>query len=60
VDLAADVEGDDVRTLLRQPDRVRAALPPGTTADEGDLAFENSHVQCSCLVEPFTGSGPVE
>ena len=39
VDLTADVDGDDVRPLLRHPDGVGPALPPRRPGDEGDLAL---------------------
>ena len=38
--LAAQVDGDDVRALLGQPDRVRPALAPSRARDEGDFALE--------------------
>ncbi len=47
VELLADVEGDDVRSLLGQAHRVGAALPPGPPADEGDLAVEKTHANHS-------------
>jgi hypothetical protein len=40
VDLRTDVDGDDVRSVARQPDRVAAALAARRAGDEGDLAFE--------------------
>jgi hypothetical protein len=47
-DLGADVDRDDVRALLRQPDGVRPALAAGRAGDEGDLAFElPSHLRHS-------------
>ena len=42
VDLLADVDGDDVGALLRQPHRVRAALTARRAGDESDLAFDTS------------------
>jgi hypothetical protein len=42
-DLIAEVDGDDVRSLLRQPDRVAAALAARRAGDEGDLAFQLAH-----------------
>ena len=36
----ARVERDDVGALLREPDRVRAALPARRPGDEGDLAVK--------------------
>jgi len=42
-DRSADVDGDDVGALLRQPYRVAAALATGGTGDEGDLACDTSH-----------------
>jgi hypothetical protein len=41
-DLVAEVDRDDVRALLRQPNRVAAALAPHRAGDEGDLALELS------------------
>jgi hypothetical protein len=38
LELLADVHGDDVRALLRQPHRVAAALAASRPRDEGDLA----------------------
>jgi hypothetical protein len=43
VDLIAQIERDDVRTLLGEPNRVRAALAPRGASDECNLAFE---LQC--------------
>ena len=45
VDVAADVDRDDVCTLTRQPHRVRATLAAGGSGDECDLAFKCSHRQ---------------
>jgi hypothetical protein len=42
-DLPADVNGDDVRAFLREPDRVAAALAARGAGDEGDFAFQLSH-----------------
>jgi hypothetical protein len=42
VDLLADVDGDDVGALLREPHRVRTALTARRTGDESDLAFNTS------------------
>jgi hypothetical protein len=42
-DLRAQVHGDDVGPLLRQPDRVAAALVARRAGDEGDLAFQLPH-----------------
>nr|WP_281174621.1 metalloregulator ArsR/SmtB family transcription factor [Cryptosporangium arvum] len=42
-DLAAEIDRDDVRALLGEPDRVTAALPPCGTGDERDLAVELPH-----------------
>ena len=39
LDVPADVDRDDVGTLLRQLHRVAAALPARRTGDKGDLAF---------------------
>ena len=41
-DRPADVDGDDVGALLRQPHRVAAALPARRPGDECDLAFYTS------------------
>ena len=38
----ADVDGDDVGALLRQPDRVAAALASRRAGDERDLSFDPS------------------
>jgi hypothetical protein len=37
-----DIDGDDVRAPLRQPDRVTAALAAGRAGDERDLACYSS------------------
>jgi hypothetical protein len=42
IDLLAQVDGDDVRALLGQPDRVAAALAAGRTGDERDLTLHSS------------------
>jgi hypothetical protein len=43
--LRAQVDGDDVRALLGQPDRVRPALTARGPGDEGDLArYSSCHV----------------
>jgi hypothetical protein len=42
-DRLADVEGDDVRALLRQPDRVGPALAARGPHDQGDLVLDASH-----------------
>src|SRR5882757_7160134 len=47
IDLAGDVDGDDVRAFLGEPDRMAAALAAGSAGDEGDLAVELSHACCS-------------
>ena len=44
---ARRVEGDDVGALLREPQRVAAALPPRCAGDERDLAVELSHARGS-------------
>ena len=46
VDVVADVDGDDVRALLRQPHRVAAALTAGGPGDEGNFALDASHSLC--------------
>ena len=46
VDLRGDVDRDDVCAFLGQTDGVRASLPARGSGDEGDFAFEDSHV-CS-------------
>jgi hypothetical protein len=38
----ADVEGDDVGALLREPHHLRAPDPPGRAGDQRDLAVEPS------------------
>src|SRR5207245_6349471 len=55
-DLRADVDGDDIRAFLRQPDRMTAALAARCAGDECDLAlYPSSHccssasLACSCL-----------
>ncbi len=40
--LAAQVDRDDVGTLLGQPDRVAASLAARRSGDEGDFAFHSS------------------
>jgi hypothetical protein len=40
-DRFADVDGNDVRTLLRQSHRMRAALTARRAGDERDLAFDS-------------------
>jgi hypothetical protein len=40
-DRLADVDGNDVRTLLRQSHRMRAALTARRPGDERDLAFDS-------------------
>jgi len=42
IHLRAEIDGDDVRALLRQPHRVAAALAARRSGDEGDLAFYSS------------------
>ena len=50
VDVAADVERDDVRPVRREPDRMRAALASRRSGDEGDFAVQISHgFRSSCL-----------
>ena len=39
VDIAADVQRDDVRAVRRQPDRMCATLAPCRSGDEGDFAI---------------------
>jgi hypothetical protein len=39
----ADVQRDDVGTLLRQPDGVRPSLTATGSRDEGDFPIEGSH-----------------
>ena len=47
-DLTADVDGDDVRPLLRHADGMGPALPPRRPGDEGDLALQaSSHASSS-------------
>ncbi len=54
VDLAADVDGDDVRPVLRHTDGVGPALPPRRPGDEGDLAlYASSHVVLLVLKLPM-------
>ena len=43
IDLGGQIDRDDVRALLSQPDRVRAALAASRAGDEGDLALYSSH-----------------
>ena len=40
VDVAAQVDGDDVGAFLGQPHRVTAALAARRAGDEGDLSFD--------------------
>ena len=47
-----DVDGDDVRTLFGQPDRVTAALAAGGAGDEGDLACYSSYHGVRCPSPP--------
>src|SRR6202020_3613855 len=42
LDLLHQVDGDDVRALLGQPDGVAAALAAGGTGDERDFAFKTA------------------
>jgi hypothetical protein len=46
VNLAAQVDGDDVRAFLREPDRVAAALAACRAGDECDFAFYSSRHRC--------------
>jgi len=50
LDLAADVDRDDVGALLGQTDRVRSPQAADRTRDEGDL-------RSSCPVEVPLGNG---
>jgi len=50
VDLFAQIERDDVGALLREPNRVAAALAARRARDEGDLALE-----LSCHAAPHYG-----
>ena len=43
LDGLAQVDGDDLGALLRQPQRVRAALPARRSRDERDLAVHPTH-----------------
>jgi len=52
VEAVTHIHGDDVGALLRQPDGVRAALPPSGAGDESDLAFYSCHQ--FLLVSPNT------
>jgi hypothetical protein len=45
-DLMPQVDGDDVRALLREADGVAAALAAGRAGDEGDLSCYSSWRQC--------------
>ena len=52
VDPRAEVDGDDVGALLREPDRVRAALAARRPGDEDDLALHASgHAVLLCQTE---------
>ena len=48
-DLLADVDPDDVGTLLRHPDRVRTTLAASGAGDERNLTVELPHVFSMCL-----------
>src|SRR5689334_20318696 len=43
LEATADVDRNDVGTLLREPDSVTSALPPCRTGHEGDLAVHPTH-----------------
>src|SRR4029079_15363228 len=50
VDLVAEVDGDDVRSFLGQPDRMRPALPAPSTRDQRDLVLDSTHEFLLCRV----------
>jgi len=39
IDLRAQIDGDDIRTLLSKADGVAPSLSTGSAGDESDLAF---------------------
>src|SRR4029079_13006806 len=51
LDLPTDVDRDDVGALLRQPDRVTAALPTRRPCDESYLAFHPSRHSALLIIE---------
>src|ERR1700677_834624 len=61
--LAADVYGDDVGALLRQPNRVTASLSTCRACNERDLAIKSGHVRsippryCSMMPMASASSG---
>ena len=57
VDLPADVDGDDVGTLLRHANGVGPALSACRPGDEGDLALQASSHVSSLLSVRFDVSG---
>jgi hypothetical protein len=60
--VGAEVDGDDVGALFRQPDGVRATLPATRPRDERDLAVEQSHAGSRlcvrCARDPGPATGP--
>jgi hypothetical protein len=54
VDVVADVDGDDVRALLGQPDRVAPPLAAAGPGDEGHFALDASHAYTFLLLTART------
>ncbi len=42
-DIGAEIDSDDVRPILRKPNRVCSSLPSCRTRDECDFPFEIAH-----------------
>src|SRR4051794_33904797 len=51
LDRLAEVDCDDVGTLLCHPNSVASTLTPGGAGDEGDLALESPWHSCSSIVD---------
>ena len=54
----ADVEGDDVRALVGQPDGVAAALPARRAGDHRDLVGEAGHRAILPVARQPSSNGP--